>query len=118
MSGRVARPRSAAMVISSPTPSVSRRHERIGLEQPLTVYMPRNEAASSRDTPSVVWVRSLVPKEKNSALLCDFARPQRRARQLDHRADVIGNLDAGLLGDRLATASMIALTEVELGPAR
>jgi hypothetical protein len=30
--------------------------------------MPRNDAASSRLMPKVVWVRSLVPNEKNSAL--------------------------------------------------
>ena len=41
--------------------------------------------------PSVVCVRSLVPNEKNSARLGDLARAQRRARQFDHRADLIGH---------------------------
>ena len=34
---------------------------------PLAVYGPRNDAASSREMPRVVCVRSLVPNEKNSA---------------------------------------------------
>ena len=35
---------------------------------PLAVYSPRKRAESSRLMPKVVWVRSLVPKEKNSAV--------------------------------------------------
>ncbi len=37
--------------------------------------------------PKVVWVRSLVPKEKNSALSARSPARMRRARQLDHGAD-------------------------------
>ena len=43
--------------------------------------------ASSRDRPSVVCVRSLVPKLKNSAFSAISSARERRARQLDHRAD-------------------------------
>ena len=44
--------------------------------------------------PKVVWVRSLVPKVKNSARLGDLAGAQRGARQLDHRADQVVELRA------------------------
>jgi hypothetical protein len=45
------------------------RDERVDSRMPLgRVGRPRNEAASSREMPKVVCVRSLVPKEKNSAL--------------------------------------------------
>jgi hypothetical protein len=37
--------------------------------------------------PKVVCVRSLVPKEKNSAASSDGVGAQRRARQFDHGAD-------------------------------
>jgi hypothetical protein len=49
--------------------------------------------------PKVVWVRSLVPKEKNSAVLGDLAGAQRGARQLDHGADHDSRPGALLLGD-------------------
>ena len=53
------------------------------------------------EMPKVVCVRSLVPKEKNSARLGDLAGHQRRARQFDHGADLIVDLGAGLRRDRL-----------------
>ena len=58
---------------------------------------------SSREKPSAVWVRSLVPKEKKSASLGDVVGQEARARQLDHRADrVVGRvLHALLVGDAL-----------------
>jgi hypothetical protein len=35
---------------------------------PFSRYAPKNDAStSSREKPHVIWVRSLVPKEKNSA---------------------------------------------------
>jgi hypothetical protein len=40
---------------------------------PCSTYEPRNLPASSREMPSVVWVRSFVPKLKNSASLGELA---------------------------------------------
>ena len=35
---------------------------------PFSMYFEKNAAStSSRENPQVIWVRSLVPKEKNSA---------------------------------------------------
>jgi hypothetical protein len=39
--------------------------------------------------PKVVWVRSLVPKEKNWAYSGDLVGGQGRARHLDHRAEFV-----------------------------
>jgi hypothetical protein len=44
-------------------------------------------AESSRLMPNAVWVRSLVPKEKNSADFGNLAALQAGTRQLDHGAD-------------------------------
>ena len=56
---------------------------------------------SSREKPRAVCVRSLVPKEKNSARAGDLAGREARARQLDHRAhlEVAVGLEALLRGD-------------------
>ena len=43
---------------------------------------------SSREKPSAVWVRSLVPKEKKSAIARDPVGDEAGARQLDHRPDL------------------------------
>ena len=48
-------------------------------------------STSSRLNPNVIWVRSLVPKEKNSADLGDLTGAQRGAGRLDHGAD--GDVD-------------------------
>ena len=51
--------------------------------------------------PKVVWVRSLVPKEKNSASGGQVAGADGRARQLDHGADLVVD-HAALLGHDLS----------------
>jgi hypothetical protein len=56
--------------------------------------------ASSRLKPKVIWVRSLVPKEKNSASLA-IGRRSRGAGHLDHGADKVLHGQAAL-GDRLS----------------
>ena len=50
--------------------------------------------------------------------LGDFAGAQRRARQFDHRADLIGHFDARLLGDRFGHGDDDRLDQVEFGRAR
>jgi len=50
----------------------------------------------------VVCVRSLVPKEKNSAT-CAISRPQSGARQFNHGADDVAELHAGFLISSSAT---------------
>ena len=47
-------------------------------KMPCSTYAVRKRPASSRLTPKVVWVRSLVPKLKNSASLGDVAGAQAR----------------------------------------
>ena len=68
--------------------------------------------------PNVVCVRSLVPNEKNSAVSRDLAGHQRRARQLDHGADLVVELRAGLLHHRLRHRVDARLDDVELGLGR
>ena len=65
--------------------------------------------------PKVVCVRSLVPKEKNSAVCGDLAGPERRARQFDHGADLIFDLALGLGGDRFRHGVDALLDEIEFG---
>ncbi len=58
-------------------------------------------SASSREKPKVVWVRSLVPKQKKSACWA-ISSATAGARQLEHRAHGNIELDAflgGNLGD-------------------
>ena len=52
---------------------------------------------SSRLKPKVICVRSLVPKEKNSASSAIWSAVERGPRHLDHRADLVLDLHAGLL---------------------
>jgi hypothetical protein len=94
------------MRINSPTPSDIDGDERIARDQALRRYSVRNVPASSRLTPSVVCVRSLVPKEKEFRGLRDFGGAQRRARQFDHGADQIGGTLPFPLFDRVGDAAM------------
>ena len=52
-------------------------------------------STSSRENPNVIWVRSLVPNEKNSATSRDLAGDERGARRLHHRADEVVDVGAG-----------------------
>ncbi len=62
------RPRSTASRISAPTPTRSRVSNGDTPKIPRSRYWLKNAAStSSRENPHVIWVRSLVPKEKNSA---------------------------------------------------
>ncbi len=67
MPGLVLRPPSMASFISLPTPVWSIEAKGFALTMPSFWYGGRNLPESSRDMPSVVWVRSLVPNEKNWA---------------------------------------------------
>ena len=60
---------------------------------------------SSRLMPRAVWVRSLVPKLKNSASLGDLVGGEGAARDFDHRADLVVELDL-LLGHHLGGDAM------------
>ena len=51
---------------------------------------------SSREKPKAICVRSLVPKEKNSASSAILSGPQRGARDLDHRADSVRDASSRL----------------------
>ena len=66
--------------------------------------------------PNTVWVRSLVPKLKNSALSAISPAKQRGPRQFDHRADQVGDRDAGLLHDLAGHPVDDLLQDVELAP--
>ena len=55
-----------------------------------------------------------MPKEKNSAVFGDFAGHQAGARQLDHGADLIGDLRAGLAHHRLRRRIDARLDQIEL----
>ena len=46
-------------------------------------------STSSRENPNVIWVRSLVPNEKNSATSAISPAIERGAGRLDHRADEV-----------------------------
>ena len=60
---------------------------------------------SSRENPNAVWVRSLVPKEKNSATSAISPATSAAQRQLDHRPpqhlELLAGVGEGLGGDRL-----------------
>ena len=101
----VARPRSTAIRISSPTPAVVERLERIVLGGcgPRGSGRGSVPSASSREKPSAVWVRSFVPKEKKSASLGDLVGPDAGPRQLDHRPAEI--LEPSLLARPCASVS-------------
>ena len=67
---------------------------------PRSMYRLKNApSTSSRENPQVIWVRSLVPKEKNSADLAISAGGQRGPRHLDHRADRGLHVHSGLRRD-------------------
>ena len=86
--GRAARPSSTAMRTSRPTPSRSIDSNGDTPKMPSSRYREKNDAStSSRENPQPIWVRSLVPNEKNSAASAICAGGQRRPRHLDHRAD-------------------------------
>ncbi len=55
-----------------------------------------------------------MPKEKNSGRLRDLGREQTGPRQLDHGADLIGDLGVGVLHHRLRGGVDARLDEVEL----
>src|SRR5206468_4240337 len=65
--GRAWRPSSLAICISRPTPGRSTVTNGLAGTSLRSSYRPRNLPMSSRENPKAVWVRSLVPKEKNSA---------------------------------------------------
>mmetsp|Transcript_45450 Transcript_45450/g.73756 ORF Transcript_45450/g.73756 Transcript_45450/m.73756 type:complete len:372 (+) Transcript_45450:898-2013(+) len=67
MPGRTARPLCTAIFSSSPTPSWSRLTKGSCSTMPLALYSGRKLPASSLLRPQVDWVRSFVPKLKNSA---------------------------------------------------
>src|SRR6478609_8065136 len=72
---------------SCPTPTWSRTTKGSSGTSPARRYSARKLlSASSREMPHVVWVRSLVPKEKNSADRARAPGGQRGTRQLDHHA--------------------------------
>jgi len=86
--------------ISIPTPFGVEGLERVGAENSgfLLVHVVREEAPGIvAERPMVVCVRSLVPKEKNSANLSDLPGQQRCARELDHGPDDVVESDAGFL---------------------
>ena len=73
------------------------RLERVDRQDlPLDVVGQEAALTSSRLKPNVICVRSLVPKLKNSAS-GDLVGRQRRPRHLDHRAELVVDLHAGLL---------------------
>jgi hypothetical protein len=58
-----------AMSTRRPTPSRSIVSNGDTPKMPSSMYLLKNApSTSSREKPQVIWVRSLVPKEKNSAL--------------------------------------------------
>ena len=67
MPGRAARPFSQEMRTSSPMPSWSRLWKGSSSRIFFPTYSGRKLPASSRLKPKPIWVRSLVPKLKNSA---------------------------------------------------
>jgi hypothetical protein len=69
---------------------------------------------SSRLMPSAVWVRSLVPKLKNSAPSGDLVGGEGAARHFDHGADLVVELDLLLGHDFLGDAVDDFHLEVEL----
>ena len=85
-SARRSRPAARRRAASSETNgSLSRR--------PCSMVVPQELARRRRgERPKPICVRSLVPKEKNSASLRDLVRGERPARDLDHGADQV--LDA------------------------
>src|SRR5271155_1944249 len=87
--GRVFRPRSMPIFTSSPTPTWSIAANGSCFRIPSSRYAVRILFTSSREKPNVVWVRSLVPKEKNSASLAISSDDEAGAGQLNHRAHEI-----------------------------
>jgi hypothetical protein len=83
ISGFVLRPRSTAMRMRSPTPPSSIVSNGLRSGTVLEIEGQELPSASSRDMPSVVCVRSFVPKEevRNLGDLVGCSG----ARQLDHR---------------------------------
>jgi aryl-alcohol dehydrogenase-like predicted oxidoreductase len=74
------RPQSMASSISLPTPFSSSTSNGLSCRMWFWLYMGRNLfSASSRENEKVACVRSLVPKEKNSACSARFPRACRRA---------------------------------------
>jgi len=65
--GEASRPSRVASSTNRPTPSLSRTWKGSSEKIPASMYRGRKVAASSREIPYVVCVRSFVPKEKNSA---------------------------------------------------
>src|SRR6476469_5423216 len=66
--GLVRRPSCAAISTSRPTPSPSMVSNGETVKTPFSRYAAKtDDSTSSREKPQVVWVRSLVPKEKKSA---------------------------------------------------
>ena len=87
MFGRVLRP-TRVISMRRPTPFWSIAANGI-CRHNIELRVGRKEPESSRLMPSVVWVRSFVPKLKNSASLAISSATRRGARNFDHRADQI-----------------------------
>ena len=68
---------------------------------PLLVYEPRNEAASSRRDAERRLGEVVGAEGEELGRLGDLAGAQGSARQLDHRADLVGDRLPCLLRDRL-----------------
>ena len=84
--GAAALDRRSAPARRRPRASIVSNGERSTIRLDVARARPGPRCRRAR-SPAPVCVRSLVPKEKNSACAGDLAGPQAGARQLDHRAD-------------------------------
>ena len=110
-----AAPFSTAMATSSPTPSTSIDDERV-FRQDAFLDIGGQELAGivAAESPNTVWVRSLVPKLKNSACSAMLVGGERSARQLDHGADAVVDRASRLLEHRFATRVDLRARDLEL----
>ena len=92
------------------------RHKRIARDHALgEIFAEEHAGIVAADTPSVVWVRSLVPKEKNCAVSAISPARKRGARQLDHGADHVSGHFSAFLLDRLGHAGNARRQHVQFG---
>ena len=114
--GRASRPRSAAIRISSPTPS------RSSVTKGSLARMPPGGVGAEEGSRVVARqaegrLGEVVGAEgEELGGLGDLAGAQRGARQLDHGADAVGDLDAALGRDRRRGRVDQRLDPIELGP--